>query len=115
MTKTKYKQIMNEAVTHYGAVTLRTADLKIFFAKKGASYVPQNLLAHVRSDHGTTNLALWSKPAPVGDMRIKTSVTLTKEMLEAIDKINTNRSEFLERAAKDYIAKIAKARRRSKV
>lgn len=47
-------------------------------------------------------------------MRVKTSVTLPSELLEAIDKLDTNRSAFLERAAKACVAKITKARRDAK-
>lgn len=44
-------------------------------------------------------------------MRVETSVTLPSELLEAIDKLDTNRSAFLEHAAKACVAKITKARR----
>ena len=41
-------------------------------------------------------------------------MTLPSELLEAIDKFDTNRSAFLERAAKDYLAKTGKAAREAK-
>lgn len=36
-------------------------------------------------------------------MRVKTSITLPAELLEAIDKVAENRSAFLERAAIAYL------------
>jgi metal-responsive CopG/Arc/MetJ family transcriptional regulator len=44
-------------------------------------------------------------------MRVKTSVTLPSALLEAIDRVDQNRSAFLERAAEDYLARTAKAER----
>ena len=39
-------------------------------------------------------------------MRIKTSVTLSTMLLEAIDKVDGNRSAFLERAAIAYLTNL---------
>jgi metal-responsive CopG/Arc/MetJ family transcriptional regulator len=47
-------------------------------------------------------------------MKVKTSVTLSSELLERIDKVNTNRSLFLERAALLYLEKTAKSERDAK-
>lgn len=43
-------------------------------------------------------------------MRMKTSVTLSKELLDLIDRVETNRSLFLERAARRYLAEIGRER-----
>lgn len=47
----------------------------------------------------------------IGGMRVKTSVTLPSTLLEQIDRIDSNRSAFLERAALSYLARKAKAER----
>ena len=44
-------------------------------------------------------------------MKVKTSVTLPATLLEEIDRRNNNRSAFLERAAKLYLAQSAKYER----
>ncbi len=44
-------------------------------------------------------------------MRVKTSVTLPSALLAEIDKLDTNRSAFLERAAMAQLEKITKAKR----
>ena len=44
-------------------------------------------------------------------MKVKTSVTLSSALLEQIDRIDDNRSAFLERAAFSYLAVKAKAER----
>ena len=49
-----------------------------------------------------------------GGMRVKTSVTLPSSLLEEIDRIDDNRSAFLERAALSYLARRAKAERDAK-
>ena len=46
-------------------------------------------------------------------MRVKTSVTLPRELLESIDRHARNRSSFIERAARSYLARLEKARRES--
>ena len=46
-----------------------------------------------------------------GGMRVKTSVTLPSALLEQIDRIDSNRSAFLERAALAYLARKAKTER----
>ncbi len=46
-----------------------------------------------------------------GSMRVKTSVTLPSALLEQIDRIDGNRSAFLERAALSYLARRAKTER----
>ncbi len=42
-------------------------------------------------------------------MRVKTSVTLPEDVLAAIDKVDENRSGFLERAARQYLARLNRA------
>jgi metal-responsive CopG/Arc/MetJ family transcriptional regulator len=42
-------------------------------------------------------------------MRVKTSVTLPSGLLKEIDRRDTNRSAFLERAALSYLASMAKS------
>lgn len=44
-------------------------------------------------------------------MRVKTSVSLPKELLKEIDRVDSNRSNFLERAARSYLTGIQKRRR----
>jgi len=44
-------------------------------------------------------------------VRVKTSVTLPESLLGAIDRVHSNRSAFLERAARQYLAQLAKTRR----
>lgn len=46
-------------------------------------------------------------------MRIKTSITLPAELLHAIDQHDPNRSSFIERAVRAYLARIEKSRRDS--
>ena len=47
-------------------------------------------------------------------MRVKTSITLPQALLEEIDSNGGNRSAFLERAARLYLAQAAKAGRNAK-
>jgi metal-responsive CopG/Arc/MetJ family transcriptional regulator len=47
-------------------------------------------------------------------MRVKTSVTLPSSLLEEIDRLNSNRSAFLEEAALAYLAQNAKKSREAK-
>jgi metal-responsive CopG/Arc/MetJ family transcriptional regulator len=47
-------------------------------------------------------------------MKVKTSVTLSGALLEEIDRADTNRSAFLERAARAYLSRSAKAARDSR-
>jgi metal-responsive CopG/Arc/MetJ family transcriptional regulator len=44
-------------------------------------------------------------------MRVKTSITLPAELLKNIDRTESNRSAFFERAAGAYLAEINKAKR----
>jgi metal-responsive CopG/Arc/MetJ family transcriptional regulator len=44
-------------------------------------------------------------------VKIKTSVTLPNDLLEKIDRADSNRSSFLEKAARQYLARMEKARR----
>ena len=47
-------------------------------------------------------------------MRVKTSITLPQELLASIDRVNSNRSAFVELAARAYLAQIEKERRDAK-
>ena len=68
---------MQEAIAHYGAITLRTAELKKFFAQKGASYVPPAILNLIKTSWGEVNLALWAETRPVSDpTRVQASVNV---------------------------------------
>jgi metal-responsive CopG/Arc/MetJ family transcriptional regulator len=44
-------------------------------------------------------------------VRVKTSVTLPEDLLARIDRTEANRSVFLERAARAYLARLEKAAR----
>jgi metal-responsive CopG/Arc/MetJ family transcriptional regulator len=41
-------------------------------------------------------------------VRIKTSITLPKDLLDRLDRVNKNRSALLERAARAYLARLEK-------
>ena len=47
-------------------------------------------------------------------MRVRTSITLPKEILDSIDRVEGNRSAFIERASRAYLARLEKSRRESK-
>ena len=44
-------------------------------------------------------------------MKVKTSITLPEELLKAIDQTDPNRSSFIEKAARQYLAALSKSRR----
>jgi metal-responsive CopG/Arc/MetJ family transcriptional regulator len=44
-------------------------------------------------------------------MKLKTSVTLSSELLEQIDKVHSNRSSFFEQAALEFLQKTEKSAR----
>jgi metal-responsive CopG/Arc/MetJ family transcriptional regulator len=44
-------------------------------------------------------------------VRVKTSITLPEDLLKTIDKTDPNRSAFIERAARAYLARLEKAQR----
>ena len=44
-------------------------------------------------------------------MKVKTSITLPDDLLREIDRADSNRSGFLERAARQYLTQLEKARR----
>ncbi|MFB3777736.1 MAG: hypothetical protein ACE141_08995 [Bryobacteraceae bacterium] len=44
-------------------------------------------------------------------MRVKTSITLPKELLVRLDRVDKNRSSLLERAAVAYLARLAEEER----
>lgn len=46
---------------------------------------------------------------PAHKARVKISVTLPSELVQAIDRVAPNRSAFLERVAEQYLTRIAKA------
>ena len=47
-------------------------------------------------------------------MRIKTSITLPEDLLKSIDRTGPNRSAFIERASRAYLARLEKAKREAK-
>ncbi len=44
-------------------------------------------------------------------VRVKTSITLPSDLLKIIDRADSNRSAFLEKAARAYLARLQKAQR----
>ena len=44
-------------------------------------------------------------------MRVKTSITLPADLLARVDRVDSNRSAFLERAARVYLARVEQADR----
>ena len=44
-------------------------------------------------------------------MRVKTSITLPADLLKSIDRINPNRSDFIEKASRAYLARVERVRR----
>ena len=47
-------------------------------------------------------------------MRVKTSITLPEDLLKSIDQTDPNRSAFIERAARAYLARLEKAEREAR-
>jgi metal-responsive CopG/Arc/MetJ family transcriptional regulator len=47
-------------------------------------------------------------------MRIKTSVTLPSDLLKSIDRADLNRSAFIERASRAYLARIEKSKQEAR-
>ncbi len=47
-------------------------------------------------------------------MRVKTSIRLPAELLKSIDRADSNRSAFIERASRAYLARLDKAPREAK-
>ena len=46
-----------------------------------------------------------------GNMRVKTSITLPRDLLGRLDRVDKNRSALLERAAEAYLKALAKQER----
>ena len=44
-------------------------------------------------------------------MRVKTSITLPGDLLGRLDRVDKNRSALLERAARDYLARLERRQR----
>jgi metal-responsive CopG/Arc/MetJ family transcriptional regulator len=44
-------------------------------------------------------------------VRVKTSITLPEDLLKRIDRTDRNRSAFLERASRAYLARLEKSKR----
>lgn len=44
-------------------------------------------------------------------MKVKTSVTLSEELIRRIDRVDTNRSALLEQAAREYLERLEKEAR----
>lgn len=47
-------------------------------------------------------------------MRVKTSITLPEDLLTSIDRADQNRSAFIERASRAYLARLEKAKREAR-
>jgi metal-responsive CopG/Arc/MetJ family transcriptional regulator len=47
-------------------------------------------------------------------MRVKTSVTLPKDLLARIDRVERNRSAFVEKASRVYLASLERAKRNAR-
>jgi metal-responsive CopG/Arc/MetJ family transcriptional regulator len=47
-------------------------------------------------------------------VRVKTSITLPEDLLQEIDGVDSNRSGFIERAARQYLAAMKRARRQAR-
>jgi metal-responsive CopG/Arc/MetJ family transcriptional regulator len=47
-------------------------------------------------------------------VKVETSVLLPEELLAEIDKADSDRSGFLEKAARDYLARAERAKRRAR-
>jgi metal-responsive CopG/Arc/MetJ family transcriptional regulator len=47
-------------------------------------------------------------------VRIKTSITLPEDLLQCIDRADSNRSALIERATRAYLARLEKAQREVK-
>ena len=47
-------------------------------------------------------------------MRVKTSITLPAELLKTVDRADSNRSAFIERAILAYLARLQKAAREAR-
>jgi len=47
-------------------------------------------------------------------VRVKTSITLPEELLDTIDRTDPNRSAFIERASRAYLARLEKAKREAR-
>ena len=47
-------------------------------------------------------------------MRVKTSVTLPSDLLKSIDRADPNRSAFIERASRAYLARIEKLKQEAR-
>jgi metal-responsive CopG/Arc/MetJ family transcriptional regulator len=47
-------------------------------------------------------------------VRVKTSITLPQDLLARIDRLDSNRSAFVERAARAYLARLERARREAR-
>jgi len=53
----------------------------------------------------------------ISSMKVKTSITLSEDLLEAIDQLSTqfkNRSEFIESALRAYVAKMIRDEQNAK-
>jgi metal-responsive CopG/Arc/MetJ family transcriptional regulator len=47
-------------------------------------------------------------------VRVKTSVTLPADLLATIDQVDANRSAFVERAARAYLARLERTKREAR-
>jgi metal-responsive CopG/Arc/MetJ family transcriptional regulator len=47
-------------------------------------------------------------------VRVKTSITLPADLLKSIDRVDANRSAFIERASRAYLLRIEKTKREAR-
>jgi len=47
-------------------------------------------------------------------VRVKTSITLAEDVLQSIDRLDSNRSAFIERACRASLARLEKAKREAR-
>ncbi|PYT24099.1 MAG: hypothetical protein DMG57_30030 [Acidobacteria bacterium] len=47
-------------------------------------------------------------------VRVKTSITLPDDLLKSVDRSDSNRSAFIERALRVYLARLEKAKREAR-
>jgi hypothetical protein len=67
---------------------------------------PQTRVVRATFSH---NLSIWTEYSCL--VRIKTSVTLPRELLDSIDRADPNRSAFTERAVRAYVGHLQKLAR----
>ena len=65
----------------------------------------------LRPTRSASGAGAWPTAWYIYLVRVKTSITLPSDLLKIIDRIDSNRSAFIERASRDYVARLKKAER----